>query len=65
MVPLSSHDALAAHVPAVTLSPPVAGEWQWLGTQSLLFRPADLFPKATRFYVTLPRGTTALDGCSA
>ena len=62
MVPLSSHDALAAHVPAVTLSPELAGEWQWLGTQSLLFRPAGLLPKATRYYVTLPQGTAALDG---
>ena len=62
MVPLSSHDALAAHVPAVTLSPDVAGEWQWLGTQSLLFRPAGLLPKATRYYVTVPPGTAALDG---
>ena len=62
MVPLSSHEALAAHVPAVTLSPDLAGEWQWLGTQSLLFRPTGLVPKATRFYVTLPQGTTALDG---
>ncbi len=62
MVPLSSHDALAAHVPAVTLSPELAGEWQWLGTQSLLFRPAGLLAKATRYYVTLPQGTAALDG---
>ena len=62
MVPLSSHDALAAHVPAVTLSPELAGEWQWLGTQSLLFRPAGLLPKATRYYVALPRDTAALDG---
>ncbi len=62
MVPLSSHDALVSHVPAVTISPPIAGEWQWLGTQSLLFRPDDLLPKATRYYVTVPRGTGALDG---
>ena len=62
MVPLSSHDALAAHVPAVTLSPELAGEWQWLGTRSLLFRPAGLLPKATRYYVALPRDTAALDG---
>ena len=62
IVPLSSHDALVSHVPAVTMSPPIAGEWQWLGTQSLLFRPDDLLPKATRYYVTVPRGTGALDG---
>ena len=62
IVPLSSHDALAAHVPAITLSPDVAGEWQWLGTQSLLFRPAGLLAKATRYYVALPRDTAALDG---
>ena len=62
MVPLSSHDAVAAHIPAVTLTPELAGEWQWLGTQSLLFRPADLLPKATRYYVTLPQDTAALDG---
>ncbi len=62
MVPLSSHDALVAHVPAATLSPELAGEWQWLGTQSLLFRPTGLVRKATRYYVTLPRGTAALDG---
>lgn len=62
MVPLSSHAALAAHVPPVTLFPEVEGEWQWLGTQSLLFRPADLLPKATRYEVTLPQGTAALDG---
>ena len=62
MVPLSSHDALSAHVLPVTLSPELAGEWQWLGTQSLLFRPAGLLAKATQYYVTLPQGTAALDG---
>ena len=38
MVPVSSQAIVAETVP-VTLSPDVAGEWVWLGTKTLQFKP--------------------------
>jgi len=55
-----------APLPAVMVASeegvPVQGRWRWVGTHGLLFQPALALPGATRFKVTVPRGTQALDG---
>lgn len=55
-----------AQLPAITVAAqdgtPVNGQWRWVGTHGLLFQPARALPGATRFYVTVPHGTPALDG---
>ncbi|MBN1605607.1 MAG: hypothetical protein JW940_03200, partial [Polyangiaceae bacterium] len=49
-------------VPAIQLEPQVAGKWDWVGTQALVFTPASrFFPQGTSFRVTVPAGLTALD----
>ncbi len=62
MVSLSSHAALADRVPAVDLAPRIAGEWQWLGTQSLVFQPTKPSTGSTRYEVAIHPGLEALDG---
>lgn len=66
MVPVTSLDALAAEDVPVTLDPmPTgahAGKWRWVGTKTLMFEPAERFPMATRFTVTVPKGTRSAVG---
>jgi hypothetical protein len=40
----------------------VAGKLRWVGTRGLLFTPDKELPGASRFVVTVPAGTKALDG---
>jgi hypothetical protein len=59
MVAVASQEEAAANVP-VTLSPAVKGNWRWLGTQTLVFRPeaeGGRMPGATRYTVEVPAGT--------
>lgn len=51
------------------VEPPIAGAWQWTGTRAASFIPertggggAARLPAATKFTVTIPKGTKALDG---
>jgi uncharacterized protein YfaS (alpha-2-macroglobulin family) len=44
------------------LDPPSNGRTRWLGTRTLAFTPDRRFPFATGIRVTVPAGTTALDG---
>ncbi|NUO53308.1 MAG: hypothetical protein HOV80_31045 [Polyangiaceae bacterium] len=51
------------------IDPPVPGTWQWAGTRAASFIPereggggAARLPAATKFTVTIPKGTKALDG---
>ncbi len=53
------------------IDPPVIGTWQWVGTRAASFVPARpngepggsyRLPGATKYSVTIPRGTAALDG---
>ncbi len=46
----------------LTLAPPVAGTFRWLGTASLEFRPDKPLPLATKFTVTIPAGVKAASG---
>ncbi len=44
------------------IAPSVRGKHRWLGTRALTFTPDVRLPYATRFEVTVPAGTCALDG---
>lgn len=63
MRPVQSSPTAALPAIAVTTQEgkPVEGHWRWVGTHGLLFQPARSLPGATRFYVTVPHGTQALD----
>ena len=61
MVPLSSHAALAEHIPEVSLSPSIEGEWQWQGTQTLLFQLSEPPVGSTRYEVKVAPGIASLD----
>ena len=64
MVPLTSHNALAELSLPVSLDPQPAGEWYWLGTQTLLFQPERRLPGSTQYRVEIPAGVTAVDKSS-
>ncbi|HNH33210.1 MAG TPA: alpha-2-macroglobulin family protein [bacterium] len=44
------------------ISPSVNGKFRWMGTNTLSFIPSEKLPLNTRFTVTIPAGTRALDG---
>jgi len=46
----------------IKIKPATPGHWRWLGSRTLVFTPAQRFPYATSVKVTIPAGTTALDG---
>lgn len=51
--------------PPIELQPPLAGRWQWVGTQALRFVPQGArLPAATRVAVTVPASLRALDGAT-
>lgn len=50
-----------ASVP-VKLSPPTPGEWRWVGTQTLVFKPKARLPMATEFTAEIPAGTLSANG---
>lgn len=66
MVALTTIADLAAGQIPVQVEPPLAGTWRWLGTRTLNFQYdstlIDRLPKATRYHVTIPSGTTSATG---
>ena len=69
MVPVATAAQLAATAVPVTISPKVAGKWQWIGTGTLRFAidktngtDLDRLPMATDYTVTVPAGTRAAGG---
>ncbi len=68
--PLRELSAAGAEAPfPAKVDPPIAGVWQWAGTRAASFVPdrpggggAARLPAATRFQVTVPKGTRSLDG---
>ena len=66
MVPLTTITELAASKVPVQIEPPLTGTWRWLGTRTLNFQYdselIDRLPKATRYHVTIPGGTTSATG---
>ncbi|MCK9522915.1 MAG: MG2 domain-containing protein [Proteobacteria bacterium] len=61
MVPVGQPDPSPQDIP-ITISPSICGTWQWLGTQTLVFRPEGRFAMATRYTVEIPKGTRSADG---
>jgi hypothetical protein len=51
---------LEAGAPEPSLSPPVAGAWQVVGTSEMLFSPAASFVPSVRYTVTVPGGTSGI-----
>lgn len=65
MVPLTSHDTLKTSDVPARITPAVPGQWQWLGTRTLVFRPTGRFgrfPMATELRVDVPAGTPSQSG---
>lgn len=62
MVAVTSRGELAAAEVPVKMSPQPPGQWVWVGTKTLVFRPTGRFPMATEYMVTVPPGTVAANG---
>src|SRR4051812_15207875 len=61
--PLRKLELAGAPPPPISISPPVAGRWLWVGTHALHFVPEKPhLPGATEFAVTAPAELRALDG---
>jgi len=61
--PLRKLELAGAPTPAIAVSPPIAGRWQWVGTHALHFVPeTPHLPGSTRYTVTVPAELRALDG---
>lgn len=52
----------AESISPLKIEPKVPGKVRWLGTRTVVFTPAMAFPFSTQIKVTIPAGTTALDG---
>ncbi len=48
--------------PPLTLSPAVAGRWEWRGTATLVFRPQQELPFGAHFQVRVPAGLKSFAG---
>ncbi len=60
---MRSLDSKAPAAVPVSLSPSLAGHWEWIGSRILHFVPtAWTVPRATEYEVVVPVGTRALDG---
>ncbi len=66
MVPVATVGQLAAADVPATITPQLAGHWQWIGTSTLRFDAesdrADRLPMATDYTVTVPAGTASASG---
>lgn len=64
MIEVSDPSALdKVHPLGVTLEPRPEGKWRWLGTQTLIFEPAQgQMPRATVYRVTVPKGVKDVNG---
>jgi alpha-2-macroglobulin len=65
MVALTTLEQLAEAVVPVRITPPLPGNWNWLGVQTLTFDytgESDRLPMATEYRVEIPAGTTSLSG---
>ncbi|HSG81486.1 MAG TPA: Ig-like domain-containing protein, partial [Gemmatimonadota bacterium] len=62
MVPVTSHQELAARNVPARLWPATQGRWRWVGTRTLLFEVDAGFPMATRYQVSVPAGVRSAVG---
>ena len=61
--PLRKLELAGAPTPAISITPPIAGRWLWVGTHALHFVPeAPHLPGSTAYVVTVPPELRALDG---
>ena len=61
--PLRKLELADAAPPQISISPPIAGRWAWVGTQAMHFVPeAPRLPGSTAYVVTVPGELRALDG---
>jgi alpha-2-macroglobulin len=54
----------ANDTPIATITPPLAGEWRWLGSASVEFVPKGLVPMSTEYTVKVTKGLKSLDGAA-
>jgi uncharacterized protein YfaS (alpha-2-macroglobulin family) len=63
--PLRKLELAGAPPPPITISPPIAGRWLWVGTHALHFVPeTPHLPGSTQYSVTVPAELRALDGAT-
>lgn len=62
MVPLSSHEDLGELPLPLTMEPKVAGNWRWVGSQTLIFDRKERLPMATKYSLSVSSTAKALDG---
>lgn len=64
MIAVSDPSTAEAQDPlGIVLSPRPKGSWRWLGTETLIFEPeGGEFPRASEYSVTIPAGTTNVQG---
>ncbi len=66
MVPLATVSQIDSIDVPVTITPPLPGRWQWIGTRTLRFEHdpdvLDRLPMATSYAVEAPAGTTSQAG---
>lgn len=60
MIPVSGI-AATRELP-IKMTPLPEGHWEWLGTETLIFRPKSRLPMATAYSVEIPATVTSLDG---
>ena len=56
VVKLGEQTQFAAEECPLTISPKIDGTCRYSGTQTLVFEPADTWPQATKYTVTVPKG---------
>jgi alpha-2-macroglobulin len=64
MVPLASIETLTRATSPMTIEPAVEGEYLWLGTDTVAFRPKLRMPYATEYQVTVREGVQSALGQS-
>ena len=64
MVAVTSRGEQAAGEVPVTMSPQPPGQWQWVGTKTLVFRPDVRFPMATEYAVAVRPGAKTAAGAA-
>ncbi|MDO9087058.1 MAG: alpha-2-macroglobulin family protein [Anaerolineaceae bacterium] len=66
MIPLGTLKQLSQEEIPVEIVPALAGTWRWVGTKTLTFEfdsdEIDRLPMATEYRVTVPEGTTSVNG---
>ncbi|MGL5830725.1 MAG: Ig-like domain-containing protein [Candidatus Altimarinota bacterium] len=63
MVQFTTIEEAAKQFPEFKIEPAVSGEFKWLGSTAVQFKPDALDP-ATKYKVTIPAGVTSIDGGS-